>query len=127
MRWHRKQEAIFNWKQHHGQTAYGLSRPYGLSLPNWTHVVPQSGLHAHVDGLLAGAEVAETTDGLLLVQVGGGRLHPSDGHHLMVVLQAQKTMVKGHLHCLETILSQNNEQGSGPFSLNQILTYTDKL
>merc|ERR1719232_1376315 len=45
---------------------------------------PDGGLHARVDRLLAGAEVTKAPDSLLLVQVGGGGLHPPDGHHLVV-------------------------------------------
>ena len=39
------------------------------------------------DGLLAGAQVTEAPDGLLLVEVGGGRLHPADRDHVWEVLQ----------------------------------------
>merc|ERR1719232_2397069 len=45
---------------------------------------PDGSLHARVDRLLAGAEVTKAPDSLLLVQVGGGGLHPPDGHHLVV-------------------------------------------
>ena len=49
---------------------------------------PQSRHYAGVHGLLARAEVAETSDGLLFVEIGGGCLQSPDGHHLLVDLQS---------------------------------------
>ena len=45
-------------------------------------LLPDAGLDPWADGLLAGAEMAEATDRLLLVQVGRGGLHAADHHHL---------------------------------------------
>ena len=45
-------------------------------------LLPDAGLDPGTDGLLAGAEMAEATDRLLLVQVGRGSLHAADHHHL---------------------------------------------
>ena len=45
-----------------------------------------SGFDAAADSLLSRAQVAESPDGFLLVQVGSGRLHPSDYHHVREVL-----------------------------------------
>ena len=52
-------------------------------------VLGSQGRHyAGVDRLLARAKVAETSDGLLFVEIGGGSLQPPDGHHLLVELES---------------------------------------
>jgi hypothetical protein len=53
------------------------------------YISPKGGLHASINCFLAGAEMTESSDCLLLVKVGGCGLHPPDGHHLVVILHNQ--------------------------------------
>lgn len=57
--------------------------------------IPHGGLHADGTGLLAGVQVTEATDDLLLVQIAGGSLQPSDRLHLCVVLEG---LILGQFH-----------------------------
>lgn len=51
------------------------------------------GTHSHGTRFLAGVQMTETSDDFLLVQITGGRFHPTDRVHLAVVLQR---IVLGH-------------------------------
>ena len=53
-------------------------------------LLPDAGLDSGADGLLAGAQVAEAADRLLLVQVGRRRLHAAHHDHLPVERREKK-------------------------------------
>jgi len=49
--------------------------------------IPHGRLHAHSASLLAGVQMTEAADDLLLVEIAGGRLQTTDRLHLCVVLE----------------------------------------